>query len=82
MDGYGKTNMLCNLAYQNVLQNPTLFITGRSGISEDVSIIQLLESKLNRIDKSVLMKENTWEHLVTITKQRKRTIQMWIYKPQ
>lgn len=46
--GTGKTNLLCHLAEQYVKEQPTIFLTSRSGITERTSIKELIESKVGK----------------------------------
>lgn len=46
--GTGKTNLLCHLALQYRNDQPTIFLTSRSGITERTSITELIEIKVGK----------------------------------
>lgn len=68
--GMGKTNLLCHLAKSNAKQQPTVFLTGRSGIAPDTTIKSLVESKLARYLCDTFSPKDLFEHFVSVAKAK------------
>jgi len=65
----GKTNLLCHLATHYVKDQPTIFLTGRSGITEKTSIKELIESKLSRFAVDPLPRQHLFDRLVSLVER-------------
>lgn len=65
----GKTNLLCHLATHYVKERPTIFLTGRSGITEKTSIKELIESKLSRFAIDPLPRRHLFDRLVSLVER-------------
>src|SRR5262249_49595450 len=62
--GLGKTTLLCKTALKSVQSEYSLFLTGRSGITERTSILDLLEARLrHHCPQSVAFEEGILNHL-------------------
>lgn len=68
--GMGKTNLLCHLAKIYALQQPTVFLTGRSGITEGATIKELIESKLARYLRAPFPLSNCFERLISVARAK------------
>ena len=64
--GMGKTNLLCHIAKNYAKQQPTIFLTGRSGVSEGQTVVSLIESKFARFLRDPFPRENCFDHLITL----------------
>lgn len=67
--GTGKTNLLCNLAKHYVKKQPTIFLTGRSGITERTSIQEIIESKLGRYSEGGLLREQLFNQILSVAER-------------
>ena len=65
----GKTNLLCHLATHYAKEQPTIFLTGRSGITEKTSIKELIESKLSRFAVDPLPRQHLFDRLVSLVER-------------
>jgi CheY-like chemotaxis protein len=68
--GMGKTNLLCHLAKSYAKQQPTVFLTGRSGITAGLSITALLESKFSHYLRDPFPRENCFQRLVSVAQAK------------
>ncbi len=64
--GMGKTNLLCHVAIDHAREQPTIFITGRSGITSTTSIRELIESKLVRHLSDPFPRDRCFEYLLSM----------------
>ena len=68
--GMGKTNLLCHLAKSHAKRQPTVFLTGRSGISAGTSITSLIEAKLTRYLRPPLRPGDWLQQFVSIARAK------------
>ena len=72
--GMGKTNLLCHLAKFYAKQQPTIFLTGRSGITEDTTIKSLIESKITQYLHNPLFLYDNFLKIVSIAKAKNTSV--------
>jgi CheY-like chemotaxis protein len=72
--GMGKTNLLCHLAKLYAKEQPTVFLTGRSGITASTSLATLIESKLSRHLREPFRRENCLQQLAALAKTRNTSV--------
>ncbi len=68
--GAGKTNLLCHLAKSYAKQQPTVFLTGRSGITSGSTITELIESKFSRFLRDPFPRDNCFQRLVSVAQAK------------
>ncbi len=76
--GTGKTNLLCHLAKHYAKQQPVIFLTGRSGITERTSITELIEAKLSRHLAGMLPKEDLFGRLISVVEKQGTNLVLFI----
>ncbi|HEX6182616.1 MAG TPA: response regulator [Pyrinomonadaceae bacterium] len=76
--GTGKTNLLCHLAKHYARQQPVIFLTGRSGVTERTSIKELIEAKLGRYLAGALPKEGLFERLVSAAEKQGMRVTLFL----
>jgi hypothetical protein len=76
--GTGKTNLFCHLAKQYAMEQPTVFLTGRSGITETTSIKELIESKLSRFSSDPLPREHLLGQLLSVIERQKSSLLIFL----
>lgn len=76
--GTGKTNLLCHLAKHYAKEQPVIFLTGRSGITERTSIKELIEAKLSRYLAGTFPKEHLFERFISVTERQGTSLTLFI----
>jgi CheY-like chemotaxis protein len=68
--GMGKTNLLCHLAKTYATQQPTVFLTGRSGITSTTPLKALIEAKVASHLRDPFPRDRCFDHLVSLAQAR------------
>lgn len=77
--GIGKTTILCRLATTCGVDDYPLFLTGRSGVTERTSILELLEARLRRrCPASLVPKDGLLGRLFASAKREKRRVVIFL----
>jgi len=76
--GTGKTNLLCHLAKHYVRGQPTIFLTGRSGITERTSIKEIIESRLRRFSMDPLPRECFFDRLISVIEKQDTSLLVFL----
>lgn len=67
--GMGKTNLLCHLAKSFATQQPTVFLTGRSGITSTTPLRELIESKIAVHLRDPFPRDRCFDHFVSLAQR-------------
>ena len=68
--GMGKTNLLCHLAKTYAREQPTVFLSARSGITGTASLTELIESRLLRHLRDPFPRDWCFAQIVSLARAR------------